>query len=177
MTKKPHFWPQKTAVLAFFWQDLDPGNLSHLCPCGRIDFGWLLGLFICCLFLLFGIVCLFVCFSKAFWPLNDQKHNFWPKKACFASFWIGHVIVLFGKERAFGPSYKVMAIWVLFVLFCIVCLFVWLFKKGLSTQIIVWAAGPQLRANGPSIWPKARRRVIQSQKVAGAWRSQAPGSF
>ena len=32
------------AVLAFFGQNLDPGTLSHLCPCGKIDFGWFWGL-------------------------------------------------------------------------------------------------------------------------------------
>jgi hypothetical protein len=108
------------------------------------------------------------------WPKNSL---FYPKTAVLASFLTGHVSVLFGKERAFGPSYKVMFLCFLFVLFCIVSLLVLLFKKGLRPHIIVWAAGPQLRANGPSIWPKARRQVIQSQKVAGAWRSQAPGSF
>ena len=37
--QKNSFLTQKTAVLVFFWQDLDPAPPSHLCPCGRIDFG------------------------------------------------------------------------------------------------------------------------------------------
>ena len=44
MTKKPHFWPKKTAVLAVFWKDMDHGGLSHLFSCRKMDFGWFWGL-------------------------------------------------------------------------------------------------------------------------------------
>ena len=161
----------KNSILASFWT----GPVSVLLGKERASGPSYKVMFICCLFLLFCIVCLFVCLLQA---QMTKKLSFLPKKQLFlASFLTGPVSVLFGKERAFGLSYKVMFLCFLFVLFCIVSLLVLLFKKGLRPHIIVWAAGPQLRANGPSIWPKARRQVIQSQKVAGAWRSQAPGSF
>ena len=68
-------WPknlifdQKIAVLAFFWAvhvSVLFGKERAFGPSYKV-------MVICCLFLLFGIVCLFVCFSKAFWPQNDQK--------------------------------------------------------------------------------------------------------